>query len=325
MDELSRHFINRFQGGFPLLEQPFASIATELDTDQASLISTVQSLLADGILSRFGPLYDAVSMGGGLTLAALCISEKDFDQVAQQVNSLPEVAHNYRRQHALNMWFVIATESTEAIQQAIDKVESLTGLPVYNFPKLREFYVGLWLQLDEQGGVSTRSFEVPKRETGVILDGLDRSIIEATQSGLPLLPEPYSEVAERCGCETASVIKRMRRMIDSGVIRRIGAVPNHYRLGLKSNGMSVWDVTDDRIEALGEEIGKLDFVSHCYQRPRQLPMWSYNLFAMVHGHDSDEVDSKIKQIAGILGKDCKTHEVLFSSAILKKTGLRLVA
>ena len=325
MDELSRHFINRFQGGFPLLEQPFASIATELDTDQANLISMVQSLLADGILSRFGPLYDAVSMGGGLTLAALCVPEKDFDRVAQQVNSLPEVAHNYRRQHALNMWFVIATESTEAIQQAIDKIESLTGLPVYNFPKLREFYVGLWLQLDEQGSVSTRSFEVPKRETGISLDELDRSIIEATQGGLPLLPEPFSEVADRCGSDTVSVINRLRRMIDNGVIRRIGAVPNHYRLGLKSNGMSVWDVTDDRIEALGEKIGKLDFVSHCYHRPRHLPMWSYNLFAMVHGHNSDEVDSKIKKIAGILGKDCKTHEVLFSSAILKKTGLRLVA
>jgi DNA-binding Lrp family transcriptional regulator len=114
-------------------------------------------------------------------------------------------------------------------------------------------------------------------------------------------------------------------MLDSGVIRRIGAVPNHYRLGLKSNGMSVWDVADSSLDALGAVIGKLDFVSHCYQRPRHLPMWSYNLFAMVHGHNRDEVERKTSEIADILGTDCNQHEVLYSSAILKKSGLRLVA
>jgi DNA-binding Lrp family transcriptional regulator len=325
MDELSRLFINAFQGGIPLLERPFASIADELDSDEASLISMVQSLLAEGVLSRFGPLYDAVSMGGGLTLAALCVPQKDFDRVAQQVNSLTEIAHNYRREHALSMWFVIATEKPEAVQKTIDKIERLTGLPVYNFPKLQEYYVGLWLLLDAQGGVSTRSFEMSGRKTGAVLDELDRRIIQATQSGLALVSEPFSEVAERCGCDTSSVIKRLSGMIDNGVIRRIGAVPNHYRLGLKSNGMSVWDVAENRLDDLGEVIGKLDFVSHCYRRPRHLPMWRYNLFAMVHGHNRDEVGRKIGEIDDILGKDCSAHEVLFSSAILKKSGLRLVA
>ena len=325
MDELSRHFINQFQGGFPLVEQPFASIAAELDTDETGLISTIQSLLADGLLSRFGPLYDAVRMGGGLTLAALCVPEKDFDRVAEQVNSLPEIAHNYRREHTLNMWFVIATERPEAVQKTIDKIELCTGLPVYNFPKLQEYYVGLWLLLDAQGGVTTRSFEIPTRKIDVVLDDLDRSIVQATQGGLAVVSEPFSEVAEQAGCYAPTVIRRLSRMIDSGVIRRIGAVPNHYRLGLKSNGMSVWDIDENRLDALGAEIGKLDFVSHCYQRPRRLPMWRYNLFAMVHGHNSDEVERKMQEIAEILGEDCNAHEVLFSSAILKKSGLRLVA
>jgi len=325
MDELSRQFINQFQGGFPLLEQPFASIAAGLDTDETNLISMIQDLLADGVLSRFGPLYDAVRMGGGLTLAALRVPEKDFNRVAEQVNSLPEIAHNYRREHALNMWFVIATERPEGIQQTIDKIESCTGLPVYSFPKLQEYYVGLWLLLDAQGGVTTRSFEMPTRTIDVVLDDLDRSIVRATQGGLPLVSEPFADVAQQAGSDVATVIRRLSRMIDNGVIRRIGAVPNHYRLGLKSNGMSVWDVAESRLDALGEEIGKLDFVSHCYQRPRHLPMWRYNLFAMVHGHNGDEVARKIGEIANILGEDCNAHEVLFSSAILKKSGLRLVA
>ena len=114
-------------------------------------------------------------------------------------------------------------------------------------------------------------------------------------------------------------------MLERGVIRRIGAVPNHYQLGLRGNGMSVWDVDDEKLQDLGAHVGRLDFVSHCYERPRHLPLWPYNLFAMVHGHDRDEVLSKIDQITELLGTDCRQHDVLFSTRILKKTGLRLVA
>ena len=117
----------------------------------------------------------------------------------------------------------------------------------------------------------------------------------------------------------------MQKMLDCGVIRRIGAVPNHYRLGLSSNGMSVWDVPDDRLDALGELVGNLGFVSHCYERPRHLPLWPYNLYAMVHGHDREEVNNKVNQIAKLLGNDCRQHEGLVSTSILKKSGLRLVA
>jgi DNA-binding Lrp family transcriptional regulator len=100
-------------------------------------------------------------------------------------------------------------------------------------------------------------------------------------------------------------------------------VPNHYKLGYKGNGMSVWNVPEQRIDELGELIGQLDFVSHCYQRPRHLPSWPYNLFAMVHGHDRDEVEQKVAQIAALLGEADRSHQVLFSTRILKKTGLRI--
>jgi DNA-binding Lrp family transcriptional regulator len=112
-------------------------------------------------------------------------------------------------------------------------------------------------------------------------------------------------------------------MIETGVVRRIGAVPNHYALGYRANGMSVWDVPDERVGALGRRIGALDFVSHCYHRPRHPPVWPYNLFAMVHGRTRDEVEAKVAEIAAILGDDCRTHTVLYSTRILKKTGLRL--
>jgi DNA-binding Lrp family transcriptional regulator len=157
----------------------------------------------------------------------------------------------------------------------------------------------------------------------VQLDRLDRQIILATQEGLPLVSQPYHAVAVQVGSTPEDVIKRLGRMLDSGVIRRIGAVPNHYALGYSANGMTVWDVADEYIDELGERIGQLESVSHCYQRPRYLPDWPYNLFAMVHGHDRTEVEQKARQIAELLGEACRAHEILYSTRILKKTGLRI--
>lgn len=156
------------------------------------------------------------------------------------------------------------------------------------------------------------------------MDDIDRNIITATQSGLPLVHNPYQAVAEELGLSTDTVMERMQKMVDSGVIRRIGIIPNHYKLGYKSNGMTVWDVPDEEIDRLGEAIGKLDFVSHCYQRPRHLPEWPYNLFAMVHGKTRSEVMEKAKQIGEIMGASVRSHDILFSDAILKKAGLRLL-
>ena len=155
------------------------------------------------------------------------------------------------------------------------------------------------------------------------LDDIDRQIIVATQNGLPLVAQPYVAIAEQVGISAYEVMQRMQSMLDRGVIRRIAAVPNHYALGYRANGMSVWNVPDDQIMQLGEKIGSLSFVSHCYQRPRNLPEWSYNLFAMVHAHSREEAMQLVQQISQLLGEADRGHEVLFSSKILKKTGLRL--
>lgn len=156
------------------------------------------------------------------------------------------------------------------------------------------------------------------------IDAADRRLILATQTGLPLVPQPYHTLAAQLGVSPAEVMRRLARMLEAGIIRRIGAVPNHYRLGYAANGMSVWDVNDDEVDALGARVGALDCVSHCYLRERRLPAWRYNLFAMVHGRDHAEVETKVGRIAAVLGEACSAHEVLYSSRILKKTGLRLI-
>ncbi len=130
-------------------------------------------------------------------------------------------------------------------------------------------------------------------------------------------------VAESLGLSEAELIDRLKQLKAQGVIRRIGAAPNHYRLGMTANGMTVWDVDDAVVDSLGEKVGALPFVTHCYRRPRALPDWPYNLFAMVHGETREEVIAKRAEISSLLGKACRAGDILFSTRILKKTGMRL--
>lgn len=330
-DPLAIAFINHYQGGVPLCQDPYSQLASELGTDEATLLNMIERLLAEGWLSRFGPLYDAKKMGGGLTLAALSVPEDQFEKVTACVNSYDEVAHNYRRSHALNMWFVVATETEQAVQRVLDDIESQTGLKVFNCPKLREFYVGLKLHIDAAGKVDS----VPMDEVWLgrhnpadnqdAPNELQRSIITTTQDGLPLAVRPYQQIADQIDSDEKSVLHELQSMMDQGSLRRIGAVPNHYKLGLRGNGMTVWDVPDELVTEIGTKIGAMDFVSHSYHRPRHLPNWPYNLFAMVHGSDRDQVLKKLALMEEALFPYNFRHEVLFSTAILKKSGLRLVA
>lgn len=143
MDSLDRKIINELQEGFPVSDHPYAEVAEKLGTTETVLLQKLGQLLDDGLLSRFGPMYHAEQLGGALTLCAMQVPEAVFDVVADEVNRFPQVAHNYEREHRLNMWFVLATETPEELQDTLDAIETKTGHQVYNMPKLEEFYVGL--------------------------------------------------------------------------------------------------------------------------------------------------------------------------------------
>lgn len=146
MDATDRRIVNALQGGFPVCAQPYAEVAADLDLTEDALIERLEGLLEQGVLSRFGPMYDAQRLGGGLTLAAMTVPGDRFDAVAEIVNGFPEVAHNYAREHVLNMWFVVATERPERIAGVIAEIERATGLKVCDMPKIDEFFIGLRLE-----------------------------------------------------------------------------------------------------------------------------------------------------------------------------------
>jgi len=331
VNALKRRLIDEWQGGFPLCERPFAVMAERLESSEDAVLEALRELLADGTLTRFGPLYQVERLGGAFSLAALKAREADFDRIASAVNGFPEVAHNYRREHAFNMWFVLATETPAGVGDTIERIAMATGLPVFDFPKEREYVIETRFTVGarraEGAAAPTRQpsspvpLPLPEREAAM---RALKPLVLATQAGLPPVVQPYHAVAAQLGTDAATVIAGLQILLDAGAIRRIGLVPNHYRIGYAANGMTVWDVADEAVDALGERVGALGFVTHCYRRPRHLPDWPYNLFAMAHGRNRDEVAAKADRIAGLLGGACRSYTILYSTRILKKTGLRLI-
>ena len=345
--------IDALHGGFPLVPRPFARVGTTLAMSEDDLMDVVRRLLLEGDLTRFGPLFQIERAGGRFVLAALQVPEARFEDVASIVNAQPEVAHNYRRDHRLNMWCVVATESHALADQALARIGQLTGLEVLAFPKEREYFVELRLPIlssaslasdvtashtarqnslpsaDIRQGFGTGPAQLSDSKTCAEKSGerrlstFERQLLQATQAGLPITPQPYAVLAHELGVTQGDVIQGLSTLLSDGVIRRIGAVPHHYRLGFVANGMSVWDVDDDQVDALGEAVGRLPGVSHCYRRPRHGTAWPYNLFAMLHGRSREEVQVQAAHLRDLLGPACRTNDILYSSAVLKKTGLRL--
>lgn len=323
MDDVDRIVLDRLQLGLPLVRQPWQALAAESGIAADTWRQRVQRHLDDGRLTRFGPMFDIERLGGAFTLAALGVPPADFDAVAALLDAMPEVAHNYERSHRLNMWFVLACETPEGIDATIARIERQTGLEVVNLPRLRTFQIGLYLPL---GSDTTRlAIPAPAAETPPLTDAETtraRQLIELTQAGLPLVADPWDWLGEQLELTADAALALVERLHATGVIRRVAAVPNHYRLGWRHNGMTVWDVADARIAELGAAVGALPFVSHCYQRPRR-PGWPYNLFAMVHGRQPEDIEAHRAQIRALLGQALRASDMLVSRRILKKTGLRL--
>jgi len=337
LSTLDRAVVNAFQGGFPTVERPFGPAAATLrdrgvDVTADELLARVQHLDEEGILTRFGALVNAQEIGGNASLVAMHAPPEQFDEVADQVNGFREVAHNYEREHPhLNMWFVVSVADEDRIEEVLDEIEAETGQPTYNLPKQQEFRVEAKFMLD--GPISEGDIDLsdlgpdvePTDRTTLTPD--ERDLVLEIQGGLPITATPYQDVADALDADVDWVIATIKRFNKEGKVRRVGVIPNHYALGYTENGMTVWNVPDDIISEVGPEIASLDFVTHCYQRPRHEGVWPYNFFAMTHGRTEAESQKRIQQVHDRMSDfwevDDEDWDSLFSTQILKKTGIRL--
>ncbi|MDZ7745390.1 MAG: Lrp/AsnC family transcriptional regulator [Halobacteriales archaeon] len=336
-DRLDRAIVNAFQGGFPVVEDPFEPAAAALrdrgvDIDAAELHTRLTEMVDAGALSRYGALVNAEEIGGAASLVALHAPEERYDEIAEQVNEFREVAHNYEREHPfLNMWFVVSVADSDGVTDVLDRIEEQTGQETYDMPKLREFHVGAKFLLDgpiPDGDIDLSQLGPDVTPTGrQSLTPDEYDLVMAIQGGFPTTRTPYADIAADLDTPVSWVLETIKRFNAEGKVRRVGVIPNHYALGYTENGMTVWNVPDDLVDEVGPVVAELEFVTHCYRRPRHEGVWPYNFFAMTHGRDEAESDRRIQQVRDVMAEywdvDDDEWDSLFSTRILKKTGIRL--
>ncbi|RLM64075.1 Lrp/AsnC family transcriptional regulator [Halorubrum sp. Atlit-26R] len=345
LSALDRAIINAFQGGFPVAERPFDGAAAALrergvDVTGPELCERVRELDEEGILSRFGALVNAEEIGGAASLVAMHAPPERYDEIAETVNEFTAVAHNYEREHPhLNMWFVVSVadhpdpdkDGSDRVEEVLDEIEAATGQETYNLPKLREFHVGAKFLVDgpvPEGDVDLSDLgpDVEPSDRGTLTPD-ERDLVVEIQGGLPVTETPYADVAAAIGADIDWVIETIKRFEREGKVRRVGVIPNHYALGYTENGMTVWNVPEDVLDEVGPAVADLDFVTHCYERPRHAGVWEYNFFAMTHGRTEAESERRIAEVRELMDEHwdvgADDWDTLFSTRILKKTGIRI--
>ena len=277
MNPLEHALLNDYQRDFPLQSRPFAQIGKVHNRDAGSILQLLEKLKKQGLITRVGPVFRPNTIGVS-TLAAMKIPANQLESIAKLVSNYPEVNHNYEREHAYNLWFVVTASDQQHLEDTLLSIEKLTGIAVMRLPLVREHHIDLGFKMPLHGKESSpavkKRISIPITVTHSTQpdDAIQRQLIVAIQSGLPLVERPYAEIAEKLDIDEQEVMRRIEIMLTTGAIRRMGVVVRHHELGYRANAMLVWDIADERVNEVGEQLSTVDCITLCYQRPRHLPM-----------------------------------------------------
>ena len=319
MDELDKRILTAIQGGLPAEERPFDALATRLGVGHEEVLSRVRRLADDGLLRRLGPVFDSRGLGYVSTLVAARVPPARLAEVAARVSRLAGVTHNYERRHAYNLWFTLTCPSAPELDRTLEFLRRETGIAdFHSLPALAVYKIRVQFDLAGEPEAIEETGGRPSAGPAALTDE-QKELVRLLQEDLPAEREFFAVAAARLGWPTARVVGQVRAWIESGVIRRLGAVVRHRQLGFAANGMAVFRVPPEAVDAAGRRLAARAEVSHCYRRP-PLPDFPYDLFAMVHGRSDDEVRRTVAAMAQEIGRP--DYDVLFSVTEFKKTSMR---
>ena len=296
---LDVHLLNDFQRDFPLCPAPFAELAARLGVAEGTVLRLLEQLRREGKISRVGAVFAPKRIGAS-TLVAMAVPAEKLVIVAEAVNRFPEVNHHHVREHRFNLWFVVTAGSEGRLQAALGAIALAAGFPLLALPLVSEFVPD-----GQRDGLAGAAFAPP-----TMLDEIERRLVMALQEGLPLFIRPFAILASRVGCDESEVLERIGRWCAQGVIKRFGVVVRQH--DPRSAAMLVHDVADDDLGRVGALLAREPGISLCYQRPRRLPDWPYNLFCLVGGEAREEVRARIGELRLRLKLADYAHELLFS-------------
>lgn len=315
--------LNEIQGDIPLVARPYRLLAERAGMTEAEALAVLDAKKAEGILRQVSAIFDTRTLGYSSSLVAARHDPKQIDEGAAVVSAHPGVSHNYRRNHAYNLWYTIAVPPDADLRAHVDRLHDLSGAETTRLmPTLHLFKIGVKFDMtgtDAPDAKEAPAYRQEDRNPGYRVTELDRRLVLELQKDLPIAEEPFAGAAAALGLSVEGLAAEAERMKRAGAMRRISAVFRHQAAGFRFNAMGVWAVPQDRLEELGNLMGSFKSVSHCYLRPTY-PDWPYTIFTMVHGRSVDEAVAKIDAIADEVGRDID-RAVLYSTREYKKVRL----
>jgi DNA-binding Lrp family transcriptional regulator len=327
LQDLDRELLNAVQWDFPLTEEPYAALAERMDLTERALRDRVARLKDLGVLRQLSAIFDTRALGYNSALVAAKIDPDRVDEAAAVVSAHPGVSHNYKRNHAYNLWYTIAVPPGDSLDDHVDVLHRESGaLVTRKLPTLKLYKIGVKLDMTGATAADARAevleHEKPERRPDMAapkLSDLEIAAIGIVQEDLPLVERPFAAQGELIGCSESDVLDMLRSFKERKLMRRFAAVMNHRNAGFKANAMGVWAVPEDRLDELGAAMAGFAAVSHCYRRPTY-DDWPYSVFTMVHGRSARDCEATVDAIRVETGID--EFALLWSIKEYKKVRVR---
>ena len=317
---MTKEILLRVQKNFPLVANPFQSIANELNITEDEVINTLQDQKDQNIIRQTSAIFDTKSLGYKSSLVAFEIDEDKIDAAVEIINSHPGVSHNYERNHKFNIWFTMAVSpQTEiGLDKTIDILAKLTNANAFiMLPTLKLFKISV--KLDTTGKESKKEKIVKKEKIDIVMTPLHMEVVKLLQNDIEIKQEPFIDIINQLKITYEEFFNVVEELEKSGLMRRFASILNHRKAGFNANAMVVWDIDEEKGDEIGKTAATFSAVSHCYLRPKY-DNWKYNLFTMVHGKTKEETNSVIDDIDNEI--ESKSHMPLYSSREFKKVRLQ---
>jgi DNA-binding Lrp family transcriptional regulator len=318
IDETDRKLLNDIQWVFPLVDRPYLEMSKQYSLSEQEVMRRITGLKKLGLIRQVNAIFDTRRLGYKSALIAFAVEPDKLDAVADKVNEHPGVSHNYERNHEYNMWFTLAVPPDSDMKDELNRMSALDGVTKYRLlPTLKMYKIGVKLDMVNEDAEKPKQTEEVKELNPDRLEitERDKEFVRELQKDLPVIEEPFKEMAQNLGITTQELFAKAREYEKVGLMRRFAAILRHRDAGFVANGMVVWNVPEDKVDSAGFALAAFPQVSHCYRRP-VYPDWKYNVFSMVHARSLEAAEKMAVEMSKQIG--VSDYRILFSSREFKK-------
>ena len=326
LDKQDKELLQLLQDNFPVEKRPWTNLGKILGIPEEEVLSRIQRLSSDGFIRKLRTILDAKKLNTcSSTLMAMKVPEEKMEGVVNVVNEYMSVTHNYRREHDYNLWFTVTTCGSKDLGSTVDEIIRRTGIPehdILDLPTTSVFKIDVRFKFTN-GGLKAMNGNYNGNTNGNTnvnnADAINKAIIRTTQEKIPLVNEPFAEIAKETGISQDEVIARLNELISVGVIKRLGISVNQRKIGIVANAVVAWKVPQEQVKRVGNMLSAYREITHCYERVTVPGKWEHNLFTVIHSYNRESVEETARMMSEAVG--ISDYLVMFSNEQFKRTSV----